>query len=331
MLTFQPQFVPLLLVSFMITWLITPTWIRKALKAGLTGKDIQKFTHPDVAEMGGVVVLLSLVISVMLYISLRIFIFRADMYLSTILALLSALLIAGIIGIIDDILGWKIGLAQWQKPLLTLLAAAPLMAVNSGMRIMHIPFIGALDLGILYPLLIIPAFILVGANGFNMLAGYNGLEAGQGVIILSALAYFSYLNGAAWVSIIALCGVFALLGFLIHNSFPAKIFPGDTLTYTIGTLAAAIAIVGNIEKIFIILYIPYIIEFFLKLRGKFQKESFAVPQADGTLTPRYEKTYGLENGMVTLLNHVKIKTTERNVVYGIHLIELLCVLLAFVI
>ena len=68
-----------------------------------------------------------------------------------------------------------------------------------------------------------------------------------------------------------------------------------------------------------------------RARGKFQKESFAVPQADGTLTPRYEKTYGLENGMVTLLNHVKIKTTERNVVYGIHLIELLCVLLAFVI
>jgi UDP-N-acetylglucosamine--dolichyl-phosphate N-acetylglucosaminephosphotransferase len=300
------QFVLLFALVFLITAITTYFWINKAKKAGLTGKDMHKNSEKKVAEMGGITVLLGFIIGIMIYIAIRIFVFQANTYITPLLAILTATLIAGLIGIMDDILGWKIGLRQWQKPLLTLLVAAPIMALNAGHRIMSLPIFGEINLGLLFPLIIIPGFILVGTNGFNMLAGYNGLEAGQGIIILTTLAFFSFMTGSAWLSVVAICMVFALLGFLVFNYYPAKIFPGDTLTYTVGALIAIIAIFANLEKIFLILFIPYIIEFFLKLRGKFKKESFAQITDNGTLIPRYKKIYGLENLFVSILNSLKI-------------------------
>lgn len=325
------DFVPLFLSIFILSWILTPFWIKRAKAAGLMGKDMQKKEAPEVAEMGGIVVLLCFIIGVMGYVAMRVFLFNANSNIVSILAILTAVLVAGIIGLIDDILGWKIGLRQWQKPLLTLLVAAPIMAVNAGTRVMHIPYFGAIDLGIIYPLIIIPVMILMGTNGFNMLAGYNGLETGQGIIILSTLAYFTYQTGSPWLTIVALCMVFSLLGFWIFNKYPAKIFPGDTLTYTVGAASAIIAIFGNVEKTFFILFIPYIIEFFLKLRGLFQKESFAKVTEDGTLIPKYDKIYGLENLVVLILNKLKIRTTERKVVYILHTFQLIFVILALVI
>ena len=318
------------IISFLVVSLLTPYWIKKARKAGLTGKDIHKLNQREVAEMGGIVVILGFLCSILSYIAIRIFIYHTNTQITFLLAILTAILVAGTIGIIDDILGWKIGLKQWQKPALTLLVAAPIMAVNAGTRIMSFPFIGHVDLGILYPLIVIPGFILVGTNGFNMLAGYNGLEAGQGILILSTLSYFSYVNGSPWLAVVGLCMVAALFGFLIYNYYPSRVFPGDTLTYTVGALAAVIVIFADLEKIFLILFVPYILEFFLKLRGKFQKESFAQIKEDGTLIPRYQKIYGLENLMVLIMNKIKIKTTETKVVYALYGFQIIFIGFAFV-
>ena len=324
------RFVPLFLITFTISLLTIPFWIKRAKQAGLIGKDIHKVKDIKIAEMGGVPVLFSFIIGVMIYIAMRIFILSSNTQIATLLAILTAVLLAGIIGILDDILGWKIGLKQWQKPLLTLIVAMPIMAVNAGNKMMHIPFLGETNLGIIYPLFIIPIFILVGTNGFNMLAGYNGLESGQGIIILSALAYLSYLNGKPWIAIIALLMVFSLLAFWLYNKFPARIFPGDTLTYTIGALAAAVAIFADIEKLFVIIFIPYVLEFFMKMGGMFKKESFAKAKEDGTLIPRYKKSYGLENLFVKILNQLNIRTTERKVVYCLHLFQLFFIIIAFI-
>ena len=325
------QFMPLFVGVFVLTWLLIPGWIKTAKKVGLAGKDIHKTKTKQVAEMGGVITLLGFIIGILGYTAMRIFFFDTNTSVTSILAILTAILIAGVIGIIDDVLGWKLGLKQWQKPLLTVLVAAPIMAVNGGVRIMSLPLISSVDLGPIYPLFIIPAFILIGTNGFNMLAGYNGLEAGLGVIILSALAYHSYVTGSAWLTVVAFCMIFALLAFLFWNTYPAKIFPGDTLTYTVGGLTATIAIMANLEKVFIILFIPYILEFFLKLKGKFKKESFAQVTDEGTLIPRYKKIYGLENLTVLILNKLKIRTTEKKVVYSLYGLELFCMILTFMI
>ncbi|MDP3989660.1 MAG: glycosyl transferase family 4 [archaeon] len=323
-------FVVLFSIVFVTTWLLLPWWIKTAKKAGLVGKDIHKVKERNVAEMGGIIVLLGFIIGIIGYIALRIFVLDANSNIVSILAVLVGIFLATIIGIIDDVLGWKIGLKQWQKPVLTLLVATPIMAVNAGTRMMSIPLMGNIDLGLVYPLIIIPILIAIGTNGFNMLAGYNGLEASQGIIILTTLAYYSYITSSSWLSIVALCMVAALGAFLFFNKYPAKIFPGDTLTYSVGGLAAMIAIMANLEKIFIILFIPYVIEFFLKLRGSFKKESFARVQENGTLVPRYKKIYGLENLSVLIMNKLKIKTTEQKVVFSLYCFQLLFVLFTFI-
>jgi len=80
--------------------------------------------------------------------------------------------------------------------------------------------------------------------------------------------------------------------FYIFNKYPAKVFPGDVLTYSVGAIIAITAILGNIEKIAVFFFIPYIIEVVLKSRGRLKKASFAEVQEDGSLKNRYNKFYG---------------------------------------
>lgn len=310
-------------ISFLATLIITPYWIIRARKAGLVGIDVHKFDQRKIAEIGGIAVAVGFVFGVLSYIAIKTFYLGSDEVINPILATLSTVLIITLVGLIDDILGWKIGLRQWQKPFLTLVAALPIMVINAGHSTMAFPLIGEINLGFLYPLFIIPLAIVGASNGFNMLAGYNGLEAGMGVIILSALGFIAWQQGIGYVAVVALCMVSALLAFLIFNRYPSKIFPGDTLTYSVGAVIACIAILGNMERAAVILFIPYFIEFFLKLRGLMQKESFAKVNSDNSLEPRYNKIYGLEHFMVFLLQKVKRKVYEMDVVYSLYIVELI--------
>ncbi len=180
-------FVFLLVLS--VSYFSIKFWVTRAKQAGLSGKDIHKLGNPQVAEMGGLPVIFSFIVGVFAYLGVRVFLFGSHVNSEAIFAIVLAVLIAAVIGMVDDILGWKIGLRQWQKPALTLLVAFPIMAVDAGVRIMFIPFFGQVDLGLFYPFLVIPGVVLVGSNGTNMLAGYNGLEAGLASIIIATLGW----------------------------------------------------------------------------------------------------------------------------------------------
>src|SRR5207237_447238 len=97
--------------------------------------------------------------------------------------------------------------------------------------IVGLPFVGQIDLGIIYSLLLVPLAIIGTSTTFNFLAGFNGLEAGQGIIILSALGVLAFFTGSHWLTLVAFCMVASLLAFLFFNFSPAKVFPGDVLTY----------------------------------------------------------------------------------------------------
>jgi len=326
----------LLLTSFAASFLVTlglpPTWIRAATNAGLVGKDMNKQGHPPVAEIGGIAVVAGFMAGVLTYIALSTFYFKQNRFLIFILAAALTVLSITVIGIVDDILRWKIGLKQWQKPLLTLPAALPMMAVNAGQSTMVLPFLGVVDFGMLYPLLIVPLGITGAANGFNMLAGYNGLEAGMGVIILSTLGYVSWRTGNTWVTMLAFSMVFALLAFLRYNWFPAKLFPGDTMTYAVGALIACVAIFGNMEKLALLLYTPYFLDFALPVRSRFKTEAFAEPGSDGALSmpygPGLSGIYDTTHLALYLLGKVKSRVYERDVVAVILCFEALLALVA---
>ena len=322
-----------LIISFALTFITIPFWIRKASKAGLVWEDMNKFgKKKNVAGSGGVVVVMAFIIGILYYIATRTFFFREPIISLEIFALLSVVLIFTMIGIVDDLFGWKNkGLSIRTRLLLAFIASIPLVVINAGQSIINLPFLGAIDLGLLYPLLVIPIGIAGAATTYNFLAGYNGLEAGQGVLILGFLSYVAYVTGTQWLGVIGLTMVAALIGFLFYNKYPARIFPGDSLTWAIGAMIAGMAILGNFEKIALFVFIPYIIEVGLKLRGGLKKQSFGKPNKDNSLELPYKKIYGLEHLAIYVLKRIKPskKVYEKDVVYLIHGFQIFIILLAF--
>ena len=323
-----------LIIGFLLTFIAIPFWIRKAKQAGLIWEDMNKPGYPkNVAGSGGIVVVIAFIIGVLYYIAIRTFIIKDSNSVNLhIFALLSVVLILSIVGIIDDLLGWKNkGLSKRTRILLAFIAAIPLVVINAGTSTMNFPFLGPVNFGILYPLLLIPLGIAGATTTYNFLAGYNGLETGQGILILGFLSYVAYISGYAWLTLIGLTMVFALLGFWFYNKYPAKVFPGDSLTWTIGALIAGMAILGHFQRIAVFVFIPYIIETGLKLRGKLEKQSLAKPNKDRSLEMPYKKIYGLEHLAIYILKKIKPskKVYENDVVYFIHGFQVFIILLAF--
>ena len=201
-------------VSFLLTVLVLPKWIQKCKKIGLVWEDMNKFGHPkNVASSGGVMVVLAFVLGVLSYIALKTFVFGGTVRALEIFALLSVILILGIVGLTDDLLGWKHqGLSIKMRLLLAFMASIPLVVINAGTQTVAVPFIGMINFGIVYPLVLIPLGIAGATTTYNFLAGYNGLEAGQGILIVGFLSYVAYVTGSPWLAIIGLCMVAAQEG-----------------------------------------------------------------------------------------------------------------------
>jgi UDP-N-acetylglucosamine--dolichyl-phosphate N-acetylglucosaminephosphotransferase len=316
-------------ISFFCTFLVLPYWIKKVRQVGLVWEDMNKLnSKKDVAGSGGVVVVLSAMIGIFIYIALQTFYFKTSDGISLkIFAILSSMFLVTLVGLVDDLFGWrKGGLSKRSRIILVLFSAIPLMVINSGNSTMM-----GINFGIIYPLILIPFGILGATTTFNFLAGYNGLEAGQGIIILSALAFVTFKTGNSWLSIVALCMVASLFAFYIFNKYPARVFPGDVMTYAVGMMIATIAILGNIEKIAIFFFIPYMFETVLKLRGNLKKQSFGKPNRDGSLELRYDKIYGLEHLAIWTLKRIKRsgKAYEWETVYLINGFQIAVILLGF--
>jgi len=318
-------------ISFVFTLIAIPYWIKRSRRQNLLISDAQKLPARRIPYLAGLIVAFGAVIGILFFIAAQTFVYTKGPsdYTSVLLASVSTVLIALLIGIVDDLLGERIGLRQYQKPLLTLFACLPLAVVNAGENVMSLPFLGVVALGHFYPFIVVPVGIVGAANGFNILAGLNGLEAGMGIIILSTLGYFAWLTESFAAVVIAFSMVAALLVFFWYNKFPAKILPGNSLTYAVGASIAVVAIVGDLERSAVILFVPYFLEFFLKLRGLFQKESLARLLSDGSLVNRYKQWYSLNHVVISLLRRIKGKAGEWEVALVLFSFELFFVIVAF--
>jgi len=320
-----------LLVAFFVTFLILPAWIKRAKKFGLVGSDMNKYKKTSVAEAGGIAVITGFVLSVLLYIAIKTFYIKSNENVIEIFALLVSILMLAFIGLMDGLLGWKIGLRKRFRIILCLFAAVPLMVINAGYSAVLLPIVGHINLGLIYPLILVPIAIVGTSTTFNFLAGFNGLESSQGILILSGLSMVAYFTGYPWLTLVGFCMVLSLMAFWIFNKVPAKAFPGDVLTYPVGGMIAIIAILGNMEKIAIFFFIPYIIEVILKLKGRLVKQSFGKPNKDDSLEMPYNKIYGLEHFSIWFLKKFNDKVYERNVVVFINIIQIAIILLGFLI
>lgn len=317
-----------LIGTFFFTLYLVPRWIFRARKAGLLGKDMHKEGYPVKPEAGGLPVICGFISGVLLYVAFKVILVGPVVYIIDIMAAITAVLIAAIIGLVDDILGWKMGLRSIHKLILTFAIAVPIMVVHAGDRFFALPFIGLVDLGIVFPFLVIPLIIMFTANAFNMLAGYNGLEAGMGIIILFTLSLIAYGVGHYWVGFLGIAMCAALAAFWLFNRFPAQVFPGDTLTYAVGALIGIVAVLGGIERYAGILLIPYGLQFLLKARGRMKKESFAELRGKG-LHLAYKHVYGLEHIALRLQQRLTGRATERGIVFQLYGLQLVFAIFTF--
>ena len=145
-----------LFVSFVLTLIILPRWIKKCNQVGLLWEDMNKFGHPrNVASSGGIIVVMAFVIGVLSYIAIKTYYLGVDGLTVRIFALLSVILILAIVGLTDDLLGWKHGgLSVKFRLFLVLAASIPLAVINAGNHTINFPFLGLVDLSSLYPLIL---------------------------------------------------------------------------------------------------------------------------------------------------------------------------------
>jgi len=307
------------LLAFVTTFAVLPPLIRKLKASGITGKDENKPHAPEVAEMGGITIIIGVVAALLFSIALNTFVFNSSFFSTdSVLAALATLLIMSLVGIYDDLFEMR----QWVKALLPLAAAIPLVALKVGVTTLDLPFMGPVNFGIFYVLILVPLGIAVMSNLTNMLAGFNGMEAGMGIIMFAALSVISLSQGNVSMAILSLSMLGALLAFIVFNWYPAKVFPGDIGNLSIGTMLAACVIVGNFESAGAILSIPYVLDFFVKLVNKF-------PHTPGTY--KNGKLYAPEGrvrGLVQLVMKLSNGISERNLVMFFIATELVFALIA---
>ncbi len=296
-----------IVAGFATTFILTPLAIEFLRESGIVGIDQQKEDKPALPTSGGIAVLFGFLVAISIYMGLTTFVPNTVVInAELLLAALSSTLIIALIGLIDDIhvkeggeavknnTQLSVGFRRWWvKPLFVLPAALPLMVVKAGYATMALPIIGVVDWGVLYPLVLVPIGLVAVSNATNMLAGQNGLETTLGIILFFGLGTFTYLVGEIEAALIAFAMMSALLGFSYYNFYPSRILPGDSLTYAIGAAFAAAVIIANAEKFGIVIFLPWILEAFLKLRSRFQASSLGELQPDGTLQPMHDRIYSL--------------------------------------
>jgi len=160
------------------------------------------------------------------------------------------------------------GLLPWQKLILQLIAtgifAMYLLRSQNISTDMLIPFTGGLKdgrflkLGILF----VPAvfFIVLGTdNGVNFTDGLDGLCSSVTIVVAGFFAVVSIRENIAITPVIgAIIG--ALMGFLVYNVHPAKVFMGDTGSLAIGGFIASLALIMQMPLFIVIVGFIYLIE-----------------------------------------------------------------------
>lgn len=161
---------------------------------------------------------------------------------------------------------------------------------------------------------------MVAANAVNMLAGFNGMEAGMGLVAMGSLAVIAASTHATTALVILLAGAGALLGVLFFNWYPAKILVGDVGTLSIGALIATAVIVGNFETAGVIVIIPYAIDFLFKAAHGFPTtEWWGILGEDGKLRCPSTGPVGLCQFIMKITGGIK-EWVLTSVLMGVELI-----------
>lgn len=223
-------------------------------------------TKKDTPTMGGLIFILSTLITITLLIILG----KIKVTYNFIIIIFVFISYA-LIGFIDDYLIIKrnnnIGLKENHKFILQIIISIVffylfLRADNEPLLWIHLLHL-KLNIGWLYGLFIL--FILTAStNSVNLTDGLDGLATGLSIISLFAFGLImintGWLEGYKEITLFIFILIGSLLGFLIFNTNPAKIFMGDTGSLSLGAVLGSISILSRHEILLILIGIVFVIE-----------------------------------------------------------------------
>ncbi|EFV36281.1 phospho-N-acetylmuramoyl-pentapeptide-transferase [Gemella morbillorum] len=259
--------ISLLLVAFLLTVVMLPKLIKYLhyLKFGqeIRQEGPQSHIHKKgTPTMGGISFILAIIVA------LIIAMFLNSENIKYYLLFIYTTVSFAIIGYIDDMLivvkKKNDGLSPRKKLLLqivfSLIFYILVSLVYDNVNFIEIPIINyQLNISYLYLLFVI--FWQTGfSNAVNLTDGLDGLATSVTIITTSTFALLAYKENNFPVLVFCLAIVGALLGFLLFNKKPAKIFMGDTGSLALGGILAAISIILHKEIVFLFIGLVYILE-----------------------------------------------------------------------
>lgn len=256
-----------IIMGFLISVLLSPIFIPflRRLKFGQSIREEGPKSHQKKSgtpTMGGVMILFSIIITTLVMIGKF-----ADHTPVTAFLLLFVTFGFGLLGFLDDfikvVLKRNLGLTSRQKLLGQIIISVIFYLIykHTGQSTeIKFPFGDfSIDLGWGYVLLII--FWLVGfSNAVNLTDGLDGLVSGTAAIAFGAFAVLAWNQNQFEIAVFSVAVVGAVLGFLVFNAHPAKVFMGDTGSLALGGAIAAIAILTKLEILLIIIGGVFVIE-----------------------------------------------------------------------
>ena len=251
------------IISFGIAALLGPVLIPvlHKLKFGQEIREIGPSWHKKKSgtpTMGGFIFIISAIVTTLVFV-------RST---EVVLVLLFSL-IFGLIGFIDDfikvILKRNLGLTEKQKSLLQILAALVFVFVSLQYGFadtsISIPFVNATISLPYYIYIPFALFVIVGAtNSVNLTDGVDGLASFVTVVVCAFFALCSYKMGRMDIAGFCVINMAAILGFLIYNIHPAKVFMGDTGSLYLGGVVCFTSIILKLPLILIIAGGVYVLE-----------------------------------------------------------------------
>jgi phospho-N-acetylmuramoyl-pentapeptide-transferase len=250
-----------LLTAFIIGVALGPMVIPKLRNFGQNVREDGPKSHlkkQGTPSMGGIMILISFIISALLF-------SKAN---SQAVAVIIITVGYGLVGFADDYIKVvkkrSLGLRAWQKIVFQLIVTLAffyyLRNYTDVGTAVYVPFTKGymLDLGVLYvPFLF---FVMVGTvNAVNLTDGLDGLASGVTVLVTT---YFMFVAYGVSKGLLPVCGaaIGALIAFLVFNTYPAKVFMGDTGSLALGGFVASIAVLTRMPLMLVIVGLVYVCE-----------------------------------------------------------------------
>ncbi|MCU7666757.1 glycosyltransferase family 4 protein [Bacillus thuringiensis] len=268
----------ILLTTVLFGIIATPLVIKFAVKFGFIDKPNERKVHTRIIpRLGGLAIYGSFVLGITLsYFCTDIFAGRENLFF----ALIIGGTIIAITGIVDD----KLELSPMKKFIGQVLAAVTVIAFNIKVVGISNPLSDEIiQLGILA--VPITLFWIIGiTNAINLVDGLDGLAGGISGIAALSISIIAFLAGQTQTGFMALLLVASLVGFLIFNFHPAKIFMGDVGSMFLGFILSVltmqelkqITLLGVMVPI-LLLAIPILDTLYAMIRRKYNHKPLFAP------------------------------------------------------